>query len=203
MKQWWAVVVVASLASGCVSQAHSINYGDGASEPECDDGDDSVVADRVAGAAAADVAHHVARHSHSGKTAAAAGLLGLFALVAGEVAASEDEKAVEHCRDAKDDWYAAQRAAARAHPRNDHVRHQTARGFYCARSASRDDVSLCTRDQAACDEDSDEIRVGMPDVGSCVKADAAWCLVGHCYANLASCERRLVPGTVGTCEELP
>lgn len=83
-----------------------------------------------------------------------AAAIGIFAFVASEVAVSEDRKAVERCRAAKEDWYAAQDAAARARPPQGVLRR------------------------------------------------TAWCVVGHRYANQASCARRVLPETIGACEQL-
>lgn len=75
-------------------------------------------------------------------------------------------------------------------------------GFFCARSTTADDVSLCTRDRASCTEARDAATVGVPDLAPCRAAETAWCFAGHCYANAASCERHRGPDSIGACEEI-
>jgi hypothetical protein len=202
MNKWWALVVVGTLASGCISQAHPVNSSwNGSSEPDCDDSYEVVAGDRLAGDAAVGVSHAVAKRTKDRGMRAAVGVLGLFAGVAAEVAAQEDRRQVHECRVAKNEWYAAQAETAHR-PHDPGVLQPTPRGFYCTRSTSQDDISICTRDLAACTDERDAATLGLPDLGRCATADNAWCVVGHCYANAASCERRRGPDTIGRCEQL-
>lgn len=75
-------------------------------------------------------------------------------------------------------------------------------GFYCARSTSAGDISLCTRDRESCMEARNAATLGVPDLALCQAAGTAWCFAGRCYANEASCERRRGPDSVGYCEEI-
>ena len=75
-------------------------------------------------------------------------------------------------------------------------------GFYCARSTSAGDISLCTRDRESCREARNAATLGVPDLAPCTAAGTAWCFAGRCYANEASCERRRGPDSIGYCEEI-
>ena len=74
-------------------------------------------------------------------------------------------------------------------------------GFFCARSTSAADISLCTRDRASCTAARDAATLGVTDLEVCRAAEAAWCFAGRCYANQASCERQRGPDSIGSCQE--
>jgi len=63
-------------------------------------------------------------------------------------------------------------------------------GFFCASSPSRDDLNLCLRGRANCEQ----LRgaLGVADVAACTSAETAWCYVSsgklRCFGAKQACE---------------
>lgn len=207
-------MMVGALGPGCVSTIHKLEPGwDGTTEPDCSDGWGPVVGDVVVGSVALAVGASELQRNDRSDNATGVALAAIGVGTVFEIAALIGNDRIRECRRARVAWWTGRATAANLHeviatapprePAAPQALRPARRGFYCARSTTADDISICARSRDACDQSRAAATLGVPDLAPCEVATTAWCFAGECYANEASCDRRHAPDAVGACDEIP